>query len=130
MSPIYIVGAVIVVVALLASRGGGSEDKDPKRAFTANERTKGFSRAGNRCEHFNIFGIRCSSTPSHGDHHYPYSRGGATIMSNFVALCSTHNLRKGSRVPSRFYTNRLEHRRRSYFPPGEPTEIVWQYRKR
>jgi 5-methylcytosine-specific restriction endonuclease McrA len=129
MTIVYVVAGVIVL-AFLLSRSRGSVAKDPKRIFTVNERLAGFARAGNRCEHFNIFGMRCRRTASHGDHHYPYSRGGATTMSNFTALCASHNLRKGSRVPSRLYTNRLERRRSSYFPPGESTSIVWEYRVR
>lgn len=120
---------VIVAIAKLA-RSRGSVSKDPRRNFTVNDRINGFSRAGNRCEHFNIFGFRCRARASHGDHHYPYSKGGATILTNFVALCAHHNLSKGSRVPSRLYTNRLERRRRKYFPPGEMTEILWEYRSR
>jgi 5-methylcytosine-specific restriction endonuclease McrA len=113
-----------VVVALLATRRGQGAHLDPKRIFSLSERTSGFLRAGNQCEHFNIFGRRCTNAPTHGDHHFPHSKGGATSMSNFVALCARHNLTKGSKIPSVFATRRLERRRRGYFPPGTPVEII------
>jgi hypothetical protein len=50
-------------------------------------------------------------------------------MSNFVALCASHNLHKSNKVPTRIATNRLERHRRRYFPSGESTEIVWRYRR-
>ena len=120
--------SAIAIVALLAARARGSSRRDwrdPRRNFTSNDRATGFARAGNQCEHIGLFGRRCSAAPSHGDHHYPWSKGGATSLSNFVALCARHNLSKGNKVPSRWYTRRLERRRRAYFPPGTRTEIVW-----
>jgi len=119
---------VIVVVVRLVDHSRPS--LDPRRAFTQAQRAQGFARAGNRCEHLSVFGRRCSAAPTHGDHHYPHSRGGATELSNFVALCARHNLVKGARIPSRFSTRRLERRRKAYFPSGSRTDLVWQQGRR
>ncbi|NNN04215.1 MAG: HNH endonuclease [Acidimicrobiaceae bacterium] len=119
--------SLIALVAFVVLRSRGSRvQKDPRRRFTANDRAVGFARAGNRCEHISLLGRRCTAAPPHGDHHYPWSRGGATTLSNFVALCARHNLSKGSRVPSPWATRRLERRRRAYFPPGTRTDIEWR----
>lgn len=119
---VYLIVGTVAFVFVTGRRGHRSR-LDPKRIFSLSERTSGFLRAGNQCEHFNVFGRRCTNAPTHGDHHYPHSKGGATSMSNFVALCARHNLTKGSKIPSVVATRRLERRRRGYFPPGTPVEI-------
>lgn len=117
-------GFVLPIAA--RSRGSRNDWRDPRRNFTPNDRATGFARAGNQCEHISLFGRRCTAAPTHGDHHYPWSKGGATTLSNFVALCARHNLSKGSQVPSGWATRRLERRRASYFPAGARTDIVWR----
>ncbi|MHB8318126.1 MAG: HNH endonuclease [Acidimicrobiales bacterium] len=104
--------------------------KDPQRSFTPAQRLAGFNRCGNRCEHISIFGRRCTAAPTHGDHIWPHSKGGATTLANFAGLCARHNLAKGSRTPSRWAISRLERRRRGYFPPGEPVEVNWRVGRR
>ena len=83
-----LVGLCAVSVVLLVVRGSGRArtQKDPRRNFTTAQRAEGFARARNQCEHVNVFGRRCTNAPTHGDHHYPHSKGGATTLSNFVAL--------------------------------------------
>lgn len=100
--------------------------KDPQRAFSAAQRTAGFARCQNRCEHISLLGRRCKAQAVHGDHIWPHSRGGATTLANFAGLCARHNLVKGARTPSRMAIRRLERRRRAYFPPGQPVEVVWR----
>ena len=120
-------GALILALVLLAGPvGGGSDRRDPKRTFTAAERTQAFTRAGLRCEHKPLLWIRCTSTPTQGDHIYPWSRGGRTAMSNQQALCAFHNNRKSGTVPSRAYIIRLQRRRRRYFPPEESCRVEWR----
>ena len=115
-----------VVIILVRTAGHGTAQKDPQRIFTPVQRAEGFARARNQCEHFNVIGRRCTDAPTHGDHHYPHSKGGATTLSNFVALCARHNLAKSSHVPGHFATRRLERRRQTYFPPGSRVDIVWR----
>ncbi|MEG3615206.1 HNH endonuclease [Isoptericola haloaureus] len=100
--------------------------RDPVRRFSASQRRAIFDRAGSRCEHKPLLGPRCAEVPTHGDHVYPWSRGGATVLSNAQALCARHNRRKGARVPGAWYLRRLQRRRRDYFPPGEDPEVVWR----
>jgi 5-methylcytosine-specific restriction endonuclease McrA len=121
--------ALFVFIAVRQSRDGNGPT-DQRRIFTQSERIQGFARAGNQCEHVSIFGRRCTNAPTHADHHYPHSKGGATAMSNFVALCARHNLTKGSRVPTGAATRRLERRRRAYFPPGMRVDIERKQNRR
>lgn len=101
----------------------GRRHLDPVRLFSSEQRREIFARAGGRCEHFNLLGMRCRRAPQHADHVYPHSKGGATSLVNAQALCAWHNERKGAKVPSRLAVARLEHRRRSYFPPGTAVEV-------
>ncbi|MFD6093402.1 HNH endonuclease [Oerskovia sp. NPDC060338] len=117
---------VVAVVGPLLRPSPSRGDCDPQRLFTPAQRHEGFARAQGRCEHVGSFGLRCSARPTHGDHVYPWSRGGATAMDNYQALCAVHNLRKGAKVPSAFYMWRLARRRRRYFPPGVPTRVEWR----
>lgn len=119
-------GLVLVLVLLAGPAGGGSDQRDPKRMFTAAERTQAFTRAGLRCEHKPLLWSRCTNTPTQGDHIDPWSRGGRTTMSNQQALCAFHNNRKSGSVPSRAYIIRLQRRRRRYFPPEEDLRVEWR----
>src|SRR5690625_517019 len=121
------VAVVVLVVIILASpAGGASASRDPQRLFTAAERREAFERAGLRCEHKPMLWHRCTNTPTQGDHIYPWSKGGRTVMSNQQALCPFHNARKSGSVPSRTYILRLQWRRRRYFPGDVPTRVEWQ----
>lgn len=106
---------VILVRVVAASR---TPPKDPSRLFSANQRTEGFARAGGRCELEGWGFSRCRRPASHGDHHFPWSRGGSTSMANFVAACARCNTSKGAKVPGFFVTLRMQGRRRGYFPRG------------
>lgn len=106
---------VIVVRTVARSR---PVPKDPSRLFSANQRAEGFARAGGRCELEGWGFLRCKRPASHGDHHYPWSRGGSTSMTNFVAACASCNTSKGAKVPSHWATVRMQYRRRRYFPSG------------
>lgn len=119
------IGIVLLVIAG-AGRSSHQVQRDPRRSFTAQQRTAIFARAGNQCEHFNILGRRCTAAPTHADHVIPWSRGGSTTASNAQALCARHNLIKGSAVVPTVHIARLERRRRRYFPPGVPVDVVWR----
>lgn len=127
LSDIIIAACVISVVILVARASGhANAQKDPQRIFTPAQRAEAFARARNQCEHLSVFGRRCTAAPSHADHHYPHSKGGATTLSNCAALCARHNLAKSNHIPTHFATRRLERRRQTYFPPGARVDIVWQ----
>jgi len=128
---VIIVAAIIIVLLASGLRHGGTsgDQRDPKRAFTAQQRAVIFSRAQNQCEHFSLFGRRCTATPTHADHIVPWSRGGATTPSNAQALCARHNLSKGSSIVPAIHVARLERRRRRYFPAGTPVDVVWKVRR-
>lgn len=91
---------------------------DPSRLFSAVQKTEGFARAGGQCEMDGVFFLRCRAKAHHGDHHYPWSKGGSTSMANFVAACARHNISKGAKIPTAWATMRIEARRRKYFPQG------------
>lgn len=111
----------LIVLAFASSIIRGDAPTDPQRAFTASQRTEGFERAGGRCEMTSWGLFRCSGPAEHADHHYPWSKGGASSLENLVAACQHHNLAKGARLPSRLATRRITRRRRGYFPAGVPT---------
>jgi 5-methylcytosine-specific restriction endonuclease McrA len=94
--------------------------------FTQAQRTVIFNRCGNRCESKRWFWSRCRSKPTHADHIYPWSKGGATSLANAQGLCARHNLMKSNHIPSDLYLRSLERRRKAYFPNGMPTAVVWQ----
>ncbi len=123
---IIICTGVVLLVFAGASRSPHHVQRDPRRSFTAQQRTVIFARAGNQCEHFDIIGRRCTAAPTHADHVFPWSKGGSTTASNAQALCARHNLIKGSAVVPTIHIARLERRRRRYFPPGVPVEVVWR----
>jgi 5-methylcytosine-specific restriction endonuclease McrA len=92
--------------------------RDPVRRFTRQQRREGMARAGGTCELEAGFGRRCRRPAEHGDHFYPWSKGGSTSLQNFVAACARCNRAKRARVPSPGQQQRLERRRRDYVTSG------------
>jgi 5-methylcytosine-specific restriction endonuclease McrA len=92
------------------------------RIYTNEQKDEGHARAGRQCE-FSVGLRRCPQQSAHADHFYPFSRGGATSMKNFVAACEFHNLSKGAKMPSASEKATIENRRRRYFPSGVSTEV-------
>ena len=123
---VALLGVVAIGVAVVRHARSAVVQRDPQRAFSEAQRQAIFARAGHRCEHTSLVGRRCTVRPTHADHVHPWSKGGATTLANAQALCSRHNLQKGSRVPSSWYLHRPERRRRTYFPPGEPASVAWR----
>lgn len=122
----FVAAVILFVVVLGRLRRGAREQRDPQRVFTAAQRQAMFRRAGGQCEHKRMILPRCTAAPTHADHIFPWSRGGATVLSNGQALCARHNLAKSNKVPSSFYIWRLESRRRRYF--DDPREVRVEYR--
>lgn len=123
---VWVIAAMVVIVASASWVRSGSTGTDPTRMFTATQRSTGFRRAGMQCEMSNWWLGRCTRTASHADHFYPHSKGGATSMQNLVAACAPHNLSKSARMPSRLDGALIRWRRRSYFP-GDTDRTVGQW---
>lgn len=118
-SLLVVIGAILVM--LLIARAVFRlipKARDPRRAFTPNQRQEGFARANGRCEMEGFLWFRCGKQATDADHHYPWSRGGATSMANFVAACGHCNKSKGAKVPTRFSAWRMAQRRKGYFTKG------------
>ncbi|PNI09411.1 HNH endonuclease [Arthrobacter sp. AFG7.2] len=108
--------AVVLIIAAAVINARDVRRRDPVRRFTRQQRRAGMARAGGVCEMETGFGRRCSRPAEHGDHFYPWSKGGSTSLQNFVAACSRCNRAKGARIPSPGQQLRLERRRRTYVP--------------
>lgn len=109
-------GLAVVVLGILGAAMNRRDirRRDPERRFTRQQRRDGMARAGGRCELESGFGRRCNRPAEHGDHFYPWSKGGSTSLQNFVAACARCNRAKRARIPSPWQRQRLERRRRGY----------------
>lgn len=105
--------AVLIIVAAVF-RGQDVRRRDPVRRFSRQQRREGMARAGGVCEMEAGFRRRCSRPADHGDHFYPWSKGGPSSLQNFVAACARCNKAKGVRIPSPGQQDRIERRRRDY----------------
>lgn len=114
-------GAMAVVWLILhipMGRPDNPFDRDEPRLFSDADRTWISKITGGRCEHRWLFGLlRCRHKGEHMDHHYPWSKGGATDRHNLVWLCARHNIRKSDHVPTWFDTWVLYRARLKYLPP-------------
>ena len=115
--------AVVLIIAAAVINARDVRRRDPVRRFTRQQRRAGMARAGGVCEMETGFGRRCSRAAEHGDHFYPWSKGGSTSLQNFVAACSRCNRAKGARIPSPGQRMRLERRRRTYVPPDSAVAV-------
>lgn len=120
-----------LLIGVARSRLAAVAPRDPRRAYTGEERQAGFRRAGHRCEFDAWLGLaRCRRSAEHADHWWPHSRGGATTMANLVAGCARHNVAKGAALPTAAQTRRIARRRRRYFLPGDRAVPGERYRVR
>lgn len=111
-APAFVIFALVIAALIIRSRD--VRRRDPVRWFTRQQRREGMARASGQCEMEAGFRRRCSRPAEHGDHFYPWSKGGSTSLQNFVAACSRCNRAKGARIPSPAQQERLERRRRTY----------------
>ncbi|MFF1254637.1 HNH endonuclease [Pseudarthrobacter sp. NPDC058329] len=117
------VAAVVLGIAAAVITGRDVRRRDPVRRFTRQQRREGIARSGGQCEMEAGFGRRCSRPAEHGDHFYPWSKGGSTSIQNFVAACARCNRAKGAKIPSPGQQERLERRRRDYLPPSSSVSV-------
>lgn len=120
---VMLVGLIVYANLIMVTERKG--ERDPKRRFTGAVRAEVLRRCGGRCEHVNIFGIRCSQPATQIDHAFPHSKGGPTALSNAVGLCAHHNRIKSDILPSAWWLKRIERSRGGYYPPGVDTRIRW-----
>jgi hypothetical protein len=112
---------LVIAAAVVTSRD--VRRRDPVRRFTRQQRREGMARAGGTCELEAGFGRRCGRPAEHGDHFYPWSKGGSTSPQNFVAACARCNRAKRARIPSPAQQQRMERRRREYLPPSSSVSV-------
>jgi 5-methylcytosine-specific restriction endonuclease McrA len=112
---------LVVVAAVINSRD--VRRRDSVRRFSRQQRREGMARAGGQCEMEAGFRRRCSRPAEHGDHFYPWSKGGSTSLQNFVAACARCNRAKGAGIPSPGKQERLERRRLDYVAPKSSPSV-------
>jgi len=117
------IAAIVLIIAAAVVAGRDVRRRDPVRRFTRQQRREGMARADGRCELETGFGRRCGRPAEHGDHFYPWSKGGSTSLQNFVAACARCNRAKRARIPSPGQQRRMERRRREYLPPSSAFSV-------
>ncbi len=119
LSSVAVPGMFVVVLTIIAViiRTQDLRRRDSVRRFSRQQRRDGMARAAGLCEMEAGFRRRCSRSAEHGDHFYPWSKGGSTSLQNFVAACARCNRAKGARIPSPGQQERIERRRRDYVMP-------------
>lgn len=112
-------GLFVVVLTIVTAviRARDIKRRDPVRRFSRQQRREGMARAGGQCEMESGLRRRCPQPAEHGDHFYPWSKGGSTSLDNFVAACARCNRTKGAGVPAPGQQARMERRRRAYVSP-------------
>ena len=80
--------------------------KDPRRAFTDDERYIIWYRSNGKCQNSNCSNKEISINQMHADHIIPHSRGGETTLENGRALCRQCNTSRGGCIIS-FSTHML-----------------------
>jgi len=118
-------GVAVVVLGIVGAviNARDVRRRDPVRRFTRQQRREGMARAGGQCEMERGFGRRCGRPAEHGDHFYPWSKGGSTSLQNFVAACARCNRAKRARIPSPAQQQRMERRRRDCVPPSSSVSV-------
>ena len=125
LAAVAVPGLFLVVLTIIAAviRARDIRRRDPVRRFSRQQRREGMARAGGQCEMESGLRQRCPRPAEHGDHFYPWSKGGSTSLQNFVAACAKCNRAKGAGVPSPGQQARMERRRRAYVPPAGSVRV-------
>ncbi|MBT8161648.1 MULTISPECIES: HNH endonuclease [Arthrobacter] len=125
LAAVALPGAIFIVLVGVAVviRANDVRRRDPLRRFTRQQRREGMARADGQCELEAGLHRRCLRPAEHGDHFYPWSKGGTTSLQNFVAACSRCNHAKGARIPSPGQQKRLEQRRLAYISTNDAIRV-------
>jgi 5-methylcytosine-specific restriction endonuclease McrA len=125
VAAVTVPGLFLVVLTVVAAviRARDLKRRDPVRRFSRQQRREGLARAGGQCEMESGLRRRCPRSAEHGDHFYPWSKGGSTSLQNFVAACARCNRTKGARVPSPGQQARIERRRRGDVAPAGSVSV-------
>jgi hypothetical protein len=125
LAAVAIPGLLIVALFIVAAvvHGRDVRRRDPVRRFSRQQRREGMARAGGQCEMEAGLRRRCSRPAEHGDHFYPWSKGGSSSLQNFVAACARCNRTKGARIPSPGKQARIERRRRERDAPAGSVSV-------
>ena len=116
---------LLILIMPLPGRGPGTHRRDPWRGFKYEARRAVLSMAGDRCEGPILLAWgRCRQPAAEVDHIYPWSKGGATVVSNGQALCKGHNQSKSNLTPPWWYVLSLERRRRRYYPADATVRVA------
>jgi len=83
------------VLAAIAQWALNLPRRDPKRAFSSNERAAIYYRDRGRCQAKRC-GVIVPFIKFHADHVTAWTHGGATTLANAQVLCAKHNLSKGA----------------------------------
>ena len=114
---------IVLLIVAVVIHGRDVRRRDPVRRFSRQQRREGMARAGGQCEMEAGFRRRCSRPAEHGDHFFPWSKGGSTNLQNFVAACARCNRAKGARLPSPGRKARIDGRRREYVAPAGSVSV-------
>jgi hypothetical protein len=125
LAAVALPGLFVVVLTIDAAviRTRDIKRRDPVRRFSPQHRREGMARAGGLCEMEAGPGRRCSRPAEHGDHFFPWSKGGSTNLQNLVAAFARCNRAKGARIPSPGQQARMERRRREYVAFAGPVSV-------
>ena len=96
LAAVAVPGLFLVVLTIVAAviRARDIKRRDPVLRFSRQQRREGMARAGGQCEMESGLRQRCPRPAEHGDHFYPWSKGGSTSLQNFVAACARCNRTK------------------------------------
>jgi hypothetical protein len=116
---------LMAMVRLVHAIAHPSDQRDPMRRFSRQDKRILLARAGGRCERHGWLTGRCQQTEKlEADHIHPHSRGGQTAIVNGQVLCRNHNRTKRASIPFNWQLRTIERHRIDYYPAGVPGSVV------